>query len=195
MDSNQDDLELTIKEGVKEEEADPDKTPQSYIASDTPEEIDYVFPSIELLESGSSATNVNDEELKSNAELLREKLADFGVEIESVSVTPGPVLTLYELVPATGVKISKITSLADDLALALQAKGIRILAPIPGKGVVGVEIPNHNPSVVTFRSVVNSRKFQESRFALPMAMGKTISGEVYVDDLAKFPHLLIAGST
>ncbi len=195
VDSNQDDLELTIKEGVKEEEADPDKTPQSYIASDTPEEIDYVFPSIELLESGSSATNVNDEELKSNAELLREKLADFGVEIESVSVTPGPVLTLYELVPATGVKISKITSLADDLALALQAKGIRILAPIPGKGVVGVEIPNHNPSVVTFRSVVNSRKFQESRFALPMAMGKTISGEVYVDDLAKFPHLLIAGST
>ncbi len=189
------DLELTIKEGAKEEEADPGKTPRSYIASEAQEEIDYVFPSIDLLESGASSGNVDDEELKSNAELLREKLADFGVEIESVSVTPGPVLTLYELVPATGVKISKITSLADDLALALQAKGIRILAPIPGRGVVGVEIPNHNPTVVTFRSVVNSRKFQESKFKLPMAMGKTISGEVYVDDLSKFPHLLIAGST
>jgi len=190
-----DDLELTIKEGAQNEEADPKKTPTSYIASDDQEEIDYVFPSVELLESGSTKSNVDDEELKANAELLREKLADFGVEIESVSVTPGPVLTLYELVPATGVKISKITSLADDLALALQAKGIRILAPIPGKGVVGVEIPNHNPLVVTFRSVINSKKFHDTKSVLPMAMGKTISGEVYVDDLAKFPHLLIAGST
>jgi DNA segregation ATPase FtsK/SpoIIIE, S-DNA-T family len=189
------DLDVTIKEGVQEEEVQTDKTPVSYIASDDEEELDYVFPSVELLESGSASNNVDDDELKSNAELLRGKLADFGVEIESVSVTPGPVLTLYELVPATGVKISKITSLADDLALALQAKGIRILAPIPGKGVVGVEIPNHNPSLVTFRSVVNSKKFHDSTFALPMAMGKTISGEVYVDDLARFPHLLIAGST
>lgn len=191
----QDDLELTIKEGAQVEEADPDKTPQSYMTSDEHEEIDYVFPSVELLESSTSTNNVDDEELKSNAELLREKLSDFGVEIESVSVTPGPVLTLYELVPATGVKISKITSLSNDLALALQAKGIRILAPIPGKGAVGVEIPNHKPSVVTFRSVVNSKKFHDSTFTLPMAMGKTISGEVFVDDLARLPHLLIAGST
>ncbi len=193
--SSDEDIELTIKEGVREEEADPKKTPKSYIAVDDEEEIDYVFPSIDLLEPGSASAQVDEEEVKTNAELLQAKLADFGVEIESVSVTRGPVLTLYELVPAAGVKISKITSLSNDLALALQAKGIRILAPIPGKGAVGVEIPNHNPSIVTFRSVINSKKFHESKFMLPMAMGKTISGEIYVDDLARLPHLLIAGST
>jgi DNA segregation ATPase FtsK/SpoIIIE, S-DNA-T family len=191
----QDDLELEINEGAREEETDVDRETQAYLASDDTEDIDYVFPSVELLDSGSLSSAVAEEELKANAELLREKLADFGVEVESVSVTPGPVLTLYELVPAAGVKISKITSLSNDLALALQAKGIRILAPIPGKGAVGVEIPNHNPSLVTFRSVINSKRFHDSNFTLPMAMGKTISGEVYVDDLARLPHLLIAGST
>jgi DNA segregation ATPase FtsK/SpoIIIE, S-DNA-T family len=188
-------VELTIKESARVEEADPDTKPKSAIASDDDEEIDYVFPSVDLLDSSASTGEPDTAELKANADLLREKLADFGVDIENVSVTPGPVLTLYELVPASGVKISRITSLSNDLALALQAKGIRILAPIPGKGAVGVEIPNHNPSLVTFRSVVNSKKFHDSGFILPMAMGKTISGEVYVDDLARLPHLLIAGST
>jgi S-DNA-T family DNA segregation ATPase FtsK/SpoIIIE len=112
-----------------------------------------------------------------------------------VSVTPGPVITLYELVPASGVKISRIVSLADDLALALAAKGIRIMAPIPGKSAVGVEIPNRNPSVVSLRSVLNSSKFRESKAALPVALGKGISGEVVMDDLSKMPHLLIAGAT
>jgi len=190
-----DDLELNIRDHVEEEELDIKKTPKSHIATDDDEEIDYVFPSVDLLERGPPSGSVNEEEVKTNAELLRGKLADFGVEIESVGVTRGPVLTLYELVPAVGVKISKITSLSNDLALALQAKGIRILAPIPGKGAVGVEIPNHNPSIVTFRSVINSKKFHESKFMLPMAMGKTISGEIYVDDLVRLPHLLIAGST
>jgi DNA segregation ATPase FtsK/SpoIIIE, S-DNA-T family len=190
-----DDLELNIRENIEEEELDTRKAPKSYIATDDDEEIDYVFPSVDLLEKGSSSGSVNEEEVKTNAELLRGKLSDFGVEIESVGVTRGPVLTLYELVPAAGVKISKITSLSNDLALALQAKGIRILAPIPGKGAVGVEIPNHNPSIVTFRSVINSKRFHESTFMLPMAMGKTISGEIFVDDLARLPHLLIAGST
>ncbi|MEX0602909.1 MAG: DNA translocase FtsK, partial [Bacteroidota bacterium] len=120
---------------------------------------------------------------------------DYGVAIESVSVTPGPVVTLYELVPATGVKISRIESLEDDIALALKAKGIRIIAPIPGKGTVGVEIPNHNPSLVRIRSVINSAKFRDTTYALPLAIGKTISGEVFVDDLARMPHLLIAGAT
>jgi S-DNA-T family DNA segregation ATPase FtsK/SpoIIIE len=104
-------------------------------------------------------------------------------------------VTLYELVPASGVKISRITSLADDLALALAAKGIRIMAPIPGKSAVGVEIPNRNPSIVHLRSVLNSTKFREVKANLPIALGKTIAGEVYTDDLAKMPHLLIAGST
>ena len=159
------------------------------------EEIDYVFPSVELLDSQRQSDAIDDEELKANAELLRGKLKDFGVEIESVSVTPGPVVTLYELVPAVGVKISRITSLSNDLALAMQARGIRIEAPIPGKGTVGVEIPNHNPQIVTVRSVINSTKYREANANLPIAFGKTISGEVLVDDLSKMPHLLIAGST
>lgn len=184
---------MEIKEAVQEEEVDYDERKQSEL--DEEEEIDYVFPSVELLDTVRASENVDDEELKSNAELLRSKLADFGVGIESVSVTPGPVVTLYEIVPSTGVKISRIESLQDDIALALKAKGIRIIAPIPGKGTVGVEIPNHNPSLVTIRSLINSAKFRDSKATLPLAMGKTISGEVYVDDLARMPHLLIAGAT
>jgi S-DNA-T family DNA segregation ATPase FtsK/SpoIIIE len=185
-------LPMEIKESVQEEEVDYDDRTRD---ETTVEEIDYVFPSVELLDTVRAAENIDEEELKSNAELLRTKLADFGVAIDSVSVTPGPVVTLYEIVPATGVKISRIESLQDDIALALKAKGIRIIAPIPGKGTVGVEIPNHNPSLVTVRSVINSAKFRDAKAALPLAMGKTISGEVYVDDLSKMPHLLIAGAT
>ena len=159
------------------------------------QEIDYVFPSVELLDVSRQSDTISEDELKANAELVRTKLANFGVEIESVSVTPGPVITLYELVPASGVKISRIVSLADDLALALAAKGIRIIAPIPGKSAVGVEIPNRNPSIVHLRSVINANKFREAKAQLPIALGKTIAGDVYVDDLTKMPHLLIAGST
>jgi S-DNA-T family DNA segregation ATPase FtsK/SpoIIIE len=180
---------LDIKEMVREEEVDLDERDVE------DEEIDYIFPSVDLLNAQRQAEMIDDAELKANAELLRAKLGDFDVEIANVSVTPGPVVTLYELVPATGVKVAKIVNLANDLALAMQAKGIRIEAPIPGKGTVGVEIPNHKPSMVTIRSIINSAKFRDTQAALPLAMGKTISGEVYVDDLAKMPHLLIAGST
>lgn len=186
------DLQLDIKEAVEEEEVDFDERRQQ---TEIVEEIDYVPLSVEMLDSARSAEHVDEGELKSNAELLRSKLADFGVAIESVAVTPGPVVTLYELVPATGVKISRIESLEDDIALAMKAKGIRIIAPIPGKGTVGVEIPNHKPGLVTIRSVINSSKFRDTRAALPLALGKTISGEVFVDDLARMPHLLIAGAT
>ena len=184
-------LELSIKEKVVEEEIDFDARDQET----TDEEIDFVPPSVDLLEPGHMGEQVDERELKANAELLRAKLLDFGVTIESVAVTPGPVVTLYELVPAPGVKISKIESLEDDIALALKAKGIRIIAPIPGKGTVGVEIPNHNPSLVRIRGVINSSKFRDSKFPLPIAIGKTISGEVFVDDLSRMPHLLIAGAT
>jgi DNA segregation ATPase FtsK/SpoIIIE, S-DNA-T family len=187
-------LSIDIREKVIEAEVDFDeRTP--VVDENVVEEIDYVFPSVELLDVHRENEHVNDEELKANAELLRAKLSDFSVEIDSVSVTPGPVVTLYELVPAAGVKISRIESLQDDIALALKAKGIRIIAPMPGKGTVGVEIPNHNPSLVTIRSIINSAKFRDSKAVLPLAMGKTISGEVFVDDLSKMPHLLIAGST
>jgi S-DNA-T family DNA segregation ATPase FtsK/SpoIIIE len=162
----------------------------------SPEEIDYVFPSVDLLDAPKPGKeDVDDEELKANADLLRATLAEFDVELESVSVTPGPVVTLYELVPASGVKISRIVSLENDMALKLAAKGIRIMAPIPGKSAVGVEIPNSHRSIVTIRSVINSGVFRETGALLPLAMGKTISGEAFADDLAKMPHLLIAGST
>ncbi len=186
-------LQLDIKEAIEEEEVDFDERQQN--AEEIEEEIDYVPLSVELLDPARSTEQVDESELKANAELLRSKLADFGVAIESVSVTPGPVVTLYELVPATGVKVSKIESLEDDIALAMKAKGIRIIAPIPGKGTVGVEIPNHHPSLVTIRGVINSSKFRDTRAALPLALGKTIAGEVFVDDLARMPHLLIAGAT
>lgn len=159
------------------------------------EEIEYTKPSVDLLDVPVEVDKVSDEELRSNADLLRSKLEVFGIQIESVSVIPGPVVTLYELVPAEGVKISRITSLADDLALALQARGIRIIAPIPGKGAVGVEIPNRKPQIVKFKSIVSSPKFKDMRFNLPIAMGKTTTGEIVVDDLSKMPHLLIAGAT
>jgi S-DNA-T family DNA segregation ATPase FtsK/SpoIIIE len=191
----QSELSIDIREQVKEEEVDFDKR-EVAAAEDIEEEIDYVFPSVELLDVPRGSEEVDEEELKANADLLRTKLADFGVEIDGgVSVTPGPVVTLYELVPATGVKISRIESLEDDIALALKAKGIRIIAPIPGKGTVGVEIPNHHPALVTIRGAINSAKFRDSKAALPIALGKTISGEICVDDLAKMPHLLIAGAT
>ncbi|HUI65513.1 MAG TPA: DNA translocase FtsK [Bacteroidota bacterium] len=160
------------------------------------EEIDYTFPSVELLDPPRPGKeDVDDEELAANADLLRATLAEFDVELESVSVTPGPVVTLYELVPASGVKISRIVSLENDMALKLAAKGIRIMAPIPGKSAVGVEIPNSHRSLVTIRSVINSNVFRETRANLPLALGKTIAGEVFTDDLSKMPHLLMAGST
>jgi S-DNA-T family DNA segregation ATPase FtsK/SpoIIIE len=192
--SKDSELSIDILEKVVEAEVDFDER-TTEVNENAVEEIDYVFPSVELLDVHRDSENINDDELKANAELLRAKLSDFSVEIDSVAVTPGPVVTLYELVPAAGVKISRIESLQDDIALALKAKGIRIIAPMPGKGTVGVEIPNHNPSLVTIRSIINSAKFRDSKAILPLAMGKTISGEVYVDDLAKMPHLLIAGST
>ena len=172
-----------------------DERPPAPAAVPEDKEIDYVFPSVDLLDTPHQSETVADDELKANAELLKAKLANFGVTIESVSVTPGPVITLYELIPASDVKISRIVSLSDDLALALAAKGIRIMAPIPGKSAVGVEIPNKNPSMVYLRSVLNSARFREAKASLPIALGKTISGEVYTDDLAKMPHLLLAGST
>ena len=193
LSNDESELQLDIKEAIQEEEVDFDQ--HRHVSIEKEEEIDFVPPSVDLLDPVRANEQVDEQELKANAELLRSKLADFGVEIESVSVTPGPVVTLYELVPATGVKISKIESLEDDIALAMKAKGIRIIAPIPGKGTVGVEIPNHNPSLVTIRSVINSTKFRDTKAALPLALGKTISGEVFVDDLARMPHLLIAGAT
>ena len=158
------------------------------------EKINFKKAGLDLLDPAPAEDfKVAEEELTRNAELLKEKLKLFDIEIQDISVTPGPVVTLYEIVPAPGVKISKIVSLENDIALALAARGIRIIAPIPGKSAIGVEIPNAEASLVNARSVLN--KVTDSKMELPMALGKTISGEVYITDLAKMPHLLIAGST
>jgi S-DNA-T family DNA segregation ATPase FtsK/SpoIIIE len=195
-----DDLKISVsrlpRTPAGEDAAEPLRGEPDEVDAGSPEEIDYVFPSVDLLDAPKPGKeDVDDEELKANADLLRATLAEFDVELESVSVTPGPVVTLYELVPASGVKISRIVSLENDMALKLAAKGIRIMAPIPGKSAVGVEIPNSHRSLVTIRSVINSGIFRETGALLPLAMGKTIAGEVFTDDLAKMPHLLIAGST
>src|SRR4030066_1133688 len=158
------------------------------------EDLDYELPGLDLLQpSIAEDVKVAEEELTRNAELLKDKLKLFDIEIQNISVTPGPVVTLYEIVPAPGVKISKIVGLENDIALALAARGIRIIAPIPGKSAIGVEIPNAEATIVRARSVVG--KVFDSKVELPMALGKTISGDVYVTDLSKMPHLLIAGST
>jgi len=158
------------------------------------EDLDYELPGLELLQPAiAEDVKVAEEELTRNAELLKEKLKLFDIEIQNISVTPGPVVTLYEIVPAPGVKISKIVGLENDIALALAARGIRIIAPIPGKGAIGVEIPNAEAAIVNARSVLG--KIKDSQMQLPLSLGKTISGDVYLTDLSLMPHLLIAGST
>ncbi|MHB1686498.1 MAG: DNA translocase FtsK [Ignavibacteriaceae bacterium] len=171
-----------------------DKNSEANLPDNWEEKLNYTKPSLELLEPiPQEDFKVAEEELKRNAELLKEKLKLFDIEIEKIDVTPGPVVTLYEIVPSPGVKISKIVGLEHDIALALAARGIRIIAPIPGKSAIGVEIPNAVASLVNAKSVLG--KIAESNAELPMAYGKTISGDVYIADLAKMPHLLIAGST
>jgi len=171
-----------------------DKDAEAAMPDQWEEKINYTPPTLDLLiPPGDEEIKVNESELKKNAALLKDKLALFDIQIDDITVTPGPVVTLYEIVPAPGVKISRIVSLEHDIALALAARGIRIIAPIPGKSAIGVEIPNAHASIVRASSVL--KKLNESKDELPMALGKTISGEVYITDLAKMPHMLIAGST
>jgi S-DNA-T family DNA segregation ATPase FtsK/SpoIIIE len=178
--------ELPKKEEIKSDE--------SALPNQWEEKIEYKMPGLDLLDPVPEENyQVAEEELTRNAELLKDKLKLFDIEIKDISVTPGPVVTLYEIVPAPGVKISRIVGLENDIALALAAKGIRIIAPIPGKSAIGVEIPNAQASMVNARSVL--AKVHETKAELPIALGKTISGDVYVADLSKMPHLLIAGST
>ena len=157
----------------------------------------YKYPTPDLLiePTQEEFEVIPNEELTENGRLLQAKLLKFGIEVEKVFATPGPVVTLYELVPAADVKLSKIESLQDDIALAMKAKGIRMIIPIPGKGTVGVEIPNKKAQLVRIKSLLSSQKFNDSKKSLPIAFGKTIDGEVFIDDLAKMPHLLIAGAT
>ena len=156
----------------------------------------YHYPTLDLLKKyDDNAPSVTEEELVAKKNRIIEVLRNFGVEISSIKATVGPTITLYEITPAAGVRIAKIRNLENDIALSLAALGIRIIAPIPGKGTIGIEVPNEKPRIVPMLSVLNSKKFQESTMELPVAVGKTISNEVYMFDLAKAPHLLVAGAT
>ncbi|HEY0246110.1 MAG TPA: DNA translocase FtsK [Mucilaginibacter sp.] len=156
----------------------------------------YKYPTLELLENyGSNKIAVNSEELEANKNKIVETLNHYNIEIDKIKATIGPTVTLYEIIPAPGVRISKIKNLEDDIALSLAALGIRIIAPMPGKGTIGIEVPNQNPEMVSMRSVLATEKFQTTTMDLPIALGKTISNEVFIADLAKMPHLLVAGAT
>lgn len=156
----------------------------------------YKFPTLDLLtQYDNSEPSVNIEEQNENKNRIKEILRSFGIEICTIKATVGPTITLYEITPEQGVRISKIRGLEDDIALILKAIGVRIIAPIPGKGTIGIEVPNSNPKIVSMRSIIASKKFQESTYDLPVAFGRTITNEVFMVDLAKMPHILVAGAT
>ncbi len=194
---SEEELELMVDKKDKEEEMDGDHHQMPLEDYDpTLDLAEFELPPIDLLEKHDSSNgNVTNEELISNKNKIVETLGHYKIKIDKIKATIGPTVTLYEIVPAPGVRISKIKNLEDDIALNLSALGIRIIAPIPGKGTIGIEVPNQQPDTVSMRSLITSRKFQESKFELAIALGKTISNETYVFDLAKMPHLLVAGAT
>lgn len=187
-------IKFLVEQTSEEKEATEDVI-NSELYDPTLELSNYQRPPIELLEDYKSNHRVTEEELMANKEKIVNTLANFKIQIESIKATTGPTVTLYEIVPAPGIKISKIQNLENDIALSLAALGIRIIAPIPGKGTIGIEVPNQKPDVVSMLSIIKSAKFQESKFDLPVGLGKTISNEIFVFDLAKMPHLLVAGAT
>lgn len=197
---NEDDVEMTV-ESFTEEKSETDNLADKLVEDfgrfdPTLELSNYQFPSLDLLKKyDSESITINQEELEENKNRIVETLNNYKIGIASIKATIGPTVTLYEIVPEAGVRISKIKNLEDDIALSLSALGIRIIAPIPGKGTIGIEVPNKNATVVSMRSVIASQKFQKSDMQLPIALGKTISNETLVVDLAKMPHLLMAGAT
>ena len=178
--------------GRKEEEKEGEQTAFGFLQ----QEGSFSLPSLDLLDKVEVRnTRMKRESLIMNSRILEKKLADFGVEGSVTEVKPGPVVTVYELEPAAGVKINKITNLSDDLALALKAQSVRIVAPIPGKAAIGIEIPNHEREPVYLRDVLDSEEFLESKYKLPIVLGKNITGRTVITDLVRMPHLLIAGTT
>ncbi len=197
------DLELTIEQPAEEEvesEDNPVRNPDHKTIDEpydpTLDLADYQLPPLELLESyGSGKISVQKDELERNKNKIVETLGNYSIKIAKIKATIGPTITLYEIIPAPGVRISKIKNLEDDIALSLSALGIRIIAPIPGRGTIGIEVPNESPDIVSMKSVLASDKFQNTKYELPFGIGKTISNESFVADLTKMPHLLMAGAT
>ncbi len=190
------DLKLEVEEVVEEAMAQPVMGRIGTNYDPTLDLSDYKFPSLDLLEEhGSDKVKIDAEELERNKNQIISTLNNYQIEISKIKATIGPTVTLYEIVPAPGVRISKIKNLEDDIALSLAALGIRIIAPIPGKGTIGIEVPNAHKEIVSMRSLLASEKFQNTTADLPICLGKSISNEIYVADLAKMPHLLMAGAT
>ncbi|MDE6853552.1 MAG: DNA translocase FtsK [Muribaculaceae bacterium] len=197
------DPEMVIKNTQPEKASDTDHAAirnGDHIGLDTPYDVrashsSYQFPSTELLIERGKTVEVNEAEQLANKKLIVDALRSYNIDIQRIEATIGPTVTLYEIVPAQGTRIAKIKSLEDDIAMSLSALGIRIIAPIPGKGTVGIEVPNRKPQIVSMRTVLESRAFAENRMQLPMALGATISNDIYMSDLAKMPHLLVAGAT
>jgi DNA segregation ATPase FtsK/SpoIIIE, S-DNA-T family len=194
---DEDGLELTVHKKKEEEEVDEDYSGDGMEDYDPTLELsNYKFPTFDLLEDHNFGNaEVSNEELIANKNKIVETLRHYKIEITKIRATIGPTITLYEIIPAPGIRIAKIKNLEDDIALSLAALGIRIIAPIPGRGTIGIEVPNQNPEIVSMRSILSSRKFQESTADLPIALGKTISNETYMFDLVKMPHILVAGAT
>ena len=188
-------------ETIEEEKSETDNLSDKLVADfglfdPTLELAKYQFPPLDLLKKyDNEGISIDQEELEENKNKIVETLNNYKIGISSIKATIGPTVTLYEIVPEAGIRISKIKNLEDDIALSLAALGIRIIAPIPGKGTIGIEVPNKNSTIVSMRSVIASQKFQKSEMQLPIAFGKTISNETFVVDLAKMPHLLMAGAT
>ena len=192
------DIEIeSVEEEVSEEDNLSNKLVEDFGLFDPTLELSkFQYPPLDLLKKyDSEGITINQEELEENKNRIVETLNNYKIGISSIKATIGPTVTLYEIVPEAGVRISKIKNLEDDIALSLSALGIRIIAPIPGKGTIGIEVPNKNATIVSMRSVIASQKFQKSDMELPIAFGKTISNETFVVDLAKMPHMLMAGAT
>ena len=192
-----DNIELQIEKPAEEETPEPGE----HFGIDTQYDPtldlrNYKFPTLDLLKEYSDDTlNVNKEELEANKNRIVETLGNYDIRIKKIKATIGPAVTLYEIVPEAGIRIAKIKNLEDDIALGLAALGIRIIAPIPGKGTIGIEVPNQNPEIVSVKSLLASEKFKHSPFELPFVLGKTISNETFIADLTRMPHLLMAGAT
>ncbi|SDX31490.1 DNA segregation ATPase FtsK/SpoIIIE, S-DNA-T family [Lutibacter oricola] len=198
-DETTEDVEIAIEQVVEEkhvEENLSDKIVKDFGEFDPTLELgSYAFPTLNLLKDYNETISVNQEELEANKNRIVETLNNYKIGIAKIKATVGPTVTLYEIIPDAGIRISKIKNLEDDIALSLSALGIRIIAPIPGKGTIGIEVPNKKPTMVSMKSVISSAKFQESEMELPIALGKSISNETFVVDLAKMPHMLMAGAT
>ncbi|RMF52293.1 MAG: DNA translocase FtsK, partial [Bacteroidetes bacterium] len=185
-------VELQVRARIEEEKTDALET-----VVDVPDEAPpFVMPGLDLLdEADENDLQIDYDELEENKRILLDKLATYNIEITAIDAIVGPTVTLYELTPAPGVKISRITALEDDLAMAMAARGIRMIAPIPGKSAIGVEIPNRHRELVRIRDVIGTARFRDARMELPLIIGKSIEGEVFIQDLTKMPHILIAGAT